>query len=792
MSNNLPELSKIVHEGKLIPIDFNSATTSNVYCDNMKLKKLLLRHNPIVENLFSHEIAMLVETTFKQYTTLSRYFSSREWKSQWYVEYPEFLFYSLVNRGYIRECTDDEFMECCNRTDLYNLLTAKGIEPPINEMKSLTIAKEIYTGTEAVKKLGFRYFVLSDKGKKIMKCLPQGNVRKNILAPLIEYWNCPSKMPKDMFPMCYNPFSKKLSESEIKIVDTTIFELDICHPSYEGNLYLASVNPKIKISPKWSDTDKNIYEFKKESEVSVFCNGSILRLNNITHIILLSNLRKLIYGTKSSDGKIVACTCIDLLTREKIFDEKLPAKEIGEVTTWSEHNKEIKDYFPDTIDGIICDDYVNYYLSPTNELADLIINFHFANKYSVQKLPSLIKKDISTNYCISVPVDDVEFQRFLMFLIMDRKLTEPQIMGVKIYDILQDLTKRSKYRIKQMIIDNKELSKEPAKLVANDIMLEYDDNSTAFIDAVKKIYPNRILQLYPFCGYTAKRCGRGRRSKDKNFEYACSHRDKYKKQYDVILLSMKEKGIIKSKWRNEFALYLLIKSYYEDALYQHRVEWLGLQSLDIFIPSLNLAFEYQGVQHYKPVELFGGEEKFKETVERDKRKKILCDENNVRLIYWKFDEPIEDIILSQKLEEFRIELPDKKSFDKLNIMDLKANSSSKLNKNGVYKYDNQFNLVGTFRTIKEAAEATGISGTSIHKAIHGKRLRAGGFFWYKGNKPLEVIPARWKEITDEERQKCEIEEQLEEIMALYQQIEELGTEHIEAGFSTSTSKKSVS
>ena len=43
--------------------------------------------------------------------------------------------------------------------------------------------------------------------------------------------------------------------------------------------------------------------------------------------------------------------------------------------------------------------------------------------------------------------------------------------------------------------------------------------------------------------------------------------------------------------------------------------------------------EYQGKQHSEPVEFFGGEEVFKETVKRDKKKKALCKKNNCELIY---------------------------------------------------------------------------------------------------------------------------------------------------------------
>jgi hypothetical protein len=69
---------------------------------------------------------------------------------------------------------------------------------------------------------------------------------------------------------------------------------------------------------------------------------------------------------------------------------------------------------------------------------------------------------------------------------------------------------------------------------------------------------------------------------------------------------------------------------------QKKFEWLKYKNsltLDFFLPKYNLGIECQGKQHYEPVEFFGGEEKFKEQVKRDKIKNKLCEEHNIKLIY---------------------------------------------------------------------------------------------------------------------------------------------------------------
>lgn len=63
--------------------------------------------------------------------------------------------------------------------------------------------------------------------------------------------------------------------------------------------------------------------------------------------------------------------------------------------------------------------------------------------------------------------------------------------------------------------------------------------------------------------------------------------------------------------------------------------------LDIFMPNKNVAFEYQGEQHFKPVLYWGGIDRFKRGQEKDRLKKIVCKENNIRLLEvpytWKGD-----------------------------------------------------------------------------------------------------------------------------------------------------------
>ena len=93
-------------------------------------------------------------------------------------------------------------------------------------------------------------------------------------------------------------------------------------------------------------------------------------------------------------------------------------------------------------------------------------------------------------------------------------------------------------------------------------------------------------------------------------------------------------------WVSETALYDLVRSHYPDAVRQWRPSFLGLQSVDIYVPSENTAIEYQGQQHFEPVELFGGQDGLKATQARDARKRAILQVNGVRLVEWRYDLPI--------------------------------------------------------------------------------------------------------------------------------------------------------
>lgn len=99
-------------------------------------------------------------------------------------------------------------------------------------------------------------------------------------------------------------------------------------------------------------------------------------------------------------------------------------------------------------------------------------------------------------------------------------------------------------------------------------------------------------------------------------------------------------------WINETALFYKIKNHFTNhTVIQHgHPKWLRKQHLDIYFVDLNIGVEYQGIQHYKPVDYFGGEEGLAKNQERDERKRMLCKENSCPLIYVNEGYFIDDVI----------------------------------------------------------------------------------------------------------------------------------------------------
>lgn len=79
---------------------------------------------------------------------------------------------------------------------------------------------------------------------------------------------------------------------------------------------------------------------------------------------------------------------------------------------------------------------------------------------------------------------------------------------------------------------------------------------------------------------------------------------------------------------------------------QKRFKELGALSFDFYISSKNTLIEFNGEQHYKPIEYFGGEKAFKKQINNDNKKKEFAKHNGIKLLIISFKEfsKIEEIL----------------------------------------------------------------------------------------------------------------------------------------------------
>jgi hypothetical protein len=226
------------------------------------------------------------------------------------------------------------------------------------------------------------------------------------------------------------------------------------------------------------------------------------------------------------------------------------------------------------------------------------------------------------------------------------------------------------------IKSTKEINKEFPKLKVDKRKSDYSNQlrklSNSIILKEKKKYPfNKYIEILNnfkkdedwnkgsstyWLRYDEHKLGFGSYSGDKEGSFIYFVENKLLETFSVFVDILQNrfrvsKGIPKigEGWVSETELYYKIKEYFSEVeVKQHgRSKWLGKQHIDIWIPKYRIGIEYQGEQHQKPIDFFGGEEGFIKNKERDERKKRLFKENNSSLVEvlpnYNFDEVIKEI-----------------------------------------------------------------------------------------------------------------------------------------------------
>lgn len=102
---------------------------------------------------------------------------------------------------------------------------------------------------------------------------------------------------------------------------------------------------------------------------------------------------------------------------------------------------------------------------------------------------------------------------------------------------------------------------------------------------------------------------------------------------------------------NETVLFLICKAIFPAYTVERHARPSVLQglTLDIYVPELRIAMEYQGSQHFEPAYHLGGEKQFRMTLRRDRRKVKLCLENGISLVLFDVSDKLTEEYVREKL-----------------------------------------------------------------------------------------------------------------------------------------------
>lgn len=107
------------------------------------------------------------------------------------------------------------------------------------------------------------------------------------------------------------------------------------------------------------------------------------------------------------------------------------------------------------------------------------------------------------------------------------------------------------------------------------------------------------------------------------------------------------------RWVSETLLFQIVDRMFEEdkVIHHHRPDWLDGLELDIYVPGHRLAFEYQGEQHFHPVEVWGGKGALKATQLRDEKKRELCAEAGITLVEIDYTEALTEDHVRKRMSE---------------------------------------------------------------------------------------------------------------------------------------------
>lgn len=103
-----------------------------------------------------------------------------------------------------------------------------------------------------------------------------------------------------------------------------------------------------------------------------------------------------------------------------------------------------------------------------------------------------------------------------------------------------------------------------------------------------------------------------------------------------------------SRGEAEVRMYLLEKGvFFEEQVRFDDCRHKKPLPFDFYLPTMNTLIEFDGKQHFQPIEHWGGERSFLEIQKRDKIKTDFCLSNNIKLIRISYMDDVKEVLENQ-------------------------------------------------------------------------------------------------------------------------------------------------
>lgn len=369
------------------------------------------------------------------------------------------------------------------------------------------------------------------------------------------------------------------------------------------------------------------------------------------------------------------------------------------------------------------DDRFSYFYFCKNESDEYIDLYQRISPFAeITPIPNFYPYDSTINVKIKVEKNSI-VEEWLSYVLPYKAKAMACIMGIPIQTFLRRLI-------------NCATSATPQILAAVDESI--DELMSYFGQTKDQLYVS-IMQYY------------GSDFAWQSFKYTQSQYQKYKSPLDRPAMLPRRETASFETWQGvtlkaELQLYELVKAYYPDAQLHYTASWLERQHLDIYSEIGKIAFEYQGEQHYKPIEFWGGEDGLQKRLALDAQKRERCKCENITLVEWEYTKLPLPIYIIKALRQHNIFHMFPPSIYRSALWEDMSPISKNLPQNNttmsprkksgtiILRVSKRGEIEREYLDVKSAAEDTSLSIKGIQKAIYGERKTCGGYIWVKCSK----------------------------------------------------------